>query len=652
MLAKEGSMCLGGLAPRNPNGRSQSDIRSFFPSISTEGQREDIVRRMMDFIQPTAQEELVMTDTAEFGDNALLKYPQSLRVIQSNVNNLPPEPYKEKSRSLIEEIKSLNPDVVCLQETGLNYTNLDETETWRARTYRKLEGARTSVGHNYHFTIPGKRKRGGTAIITMNEATPRVSHPQGERDYNQGNDPEGLGRWVCVTLDRKGPSRLRIVSLYNPCYNSGFFSTWQQQVRRLDKQGRDTDPRNALLADFKLTLYEWLDNGDEIIVCMDANEDVRSGPLSSMLREMGLRDAILDKHGAEDAPATHYRNDQQTPIDAIFTTLEGDLRGGYLAVDAGLPGDHRTLWLDIPFISAFNHNAPNLTPRLPNGINTQDPRIRRKYNRRVVEEYKKEDIINKAALLREMVQEQAASDDIELLHSEIDQKVLMIRTRVAQELRRKKAGKIPWSPQFQLARAKVKLWTVLENKHKRQQRLHRRYLHRLMKNANNNDALGLPLLEIVRRKTEAIREYKAATKKATQNRKDHLDDLAEAIAKEKNERKSQVLLNLKHRESQKRRSARMKTLKSKQKGSKVASMRYEIEGIVQDLFTKEEMEKWSMVNRSCTIPSLSGLRIHNRAPHLATGMERRNARGSGDPEWHQRTPRGYQLAREGNLVTG
>ena len=137
--------------------------------------------------------------------------------------------------------------------------------------------------------------------MTANEAAPRVSATKSE----DATDPTGLGRWVSVALDRKGSSKLRCVSVYVLCFNKGFFSTYQQQVRWLNEQGRTENPRKALEIDFKLTLYNWIDEGDDIVVMMDANQDVRNSSFTRMLNQLGLYDAILSLHGHQTPPARY-----------------------------------------------------------------------------------------------------------------------------------------------------------------------------------------------------------------------------------------------------------------------------------------------------------------------------------------------------------
>ena len=69
----------------------------------------------------------------------------------------------------------------------------------------------------------------------------------------------------------------RIVCAYNPCYNKkqGTGTSYQQQKRFLiTKRRDDTCPRKKLQEELVAQLKKWREEGDRLVVCMDANEDI------------------------------------------------------------------------------------------------------------------------------------------------------------------------------------------------------------------------------------------------------------------------------------------------------------------------------------------------------------------------------------------
>ena len=81
-----------------------------------------------------------------------------------------------------------------------------------------------------------------------------------------------------------------------------------------------------------------LQNGDNVILGIDMNEDVRTGKLAKRLKELGLIDLILSTHPTLSPPATFNRNTTRTPVDAIWgnTSLE-IISAGYGPFDGGYP---------------------------------------------------------------------------------------------------------------------------------------------------------------------------------------------------------------------------------------------------------------------------------------------------------------------------
>ena len=66
-----------------------------------------------------------------------------------------------------------------------------------------------------------------------------------------------------------------------------------------------------------------------------------------------MQEAILNKHGKQEAPPIYHRGSY--PIDAIFVTkaLKID-KCGYLGFGR-LPTDHRGLWIQVTYKSAFGN---------------------------------------------------------------------------------------------------------------------------------------------------------------------------------------------------------------------------------------------------------------------------------------------------------
>ena len=132
----------------------------------------------------------------------------------------------------------------------------------------------------------------------MDEARPR-NHGK------MGNDPTNLGHWTWAKTQGRHNHFLRVVAAYQPVVNNKETgSAYQQQQRYFRSVKEMRCPRQMFVQDLKHQLQEWLEEGDHIILGLDANDDVRDSPVQKMLVELGLKEAILDMH-PQDPPETN-----------------------------------------------------------------------------------------------------------------------------------------------------------------------------------------------------------------------------------------------------------------------------------------------------------------------------------------------------------
>ena len=141
------------------------------------------------------------------------------------------------------------------------------------------------VAHNVHENI-GRTQQGGTSLLLFGHLTEQLDHDE------SGKDDTGLGRWSVMTLKGVGV-RTRIVCGYNPCGSSKLNSgtTYQQHRRFWVTQRKDlTCPRKRFHDDLVAQLTKWREEGDQLVVCLDANEDIYKKSLGkSLTKSNGLR---------------------------------------------------------------------------------------------------------------------------------------------------------------------------------------------------------------------------------------------------------------------------------------------------------------------------------------------------------------------------
>ncbi len=132
------------------------------------------------------------------------------------------------------------------------------------------------VAHDVHENV-GMNQQGGTSLLLFGHLTEQLDHNE------SGKDETGLGHWVVMTLQGDGV-RTRVVRGYNPCGNSKLNSstTYQQHRRYLVTQRKDlTCPRKWFHDDLMAQLARWGQEGDQRVVCLDANENIYKNPSES-----------------------------------------------------------------------------------------------------------------------------------------------------------------------------------------------------------------------------------------------------------------------------------------------------------------------------------------------------------------------------------
>jgi hypothetical protein len=126
-------------------------------------------------------------------------------------------------------------------------------------------------------------QRGGAAFTVQNNIK---SH-----QTSHGTNKSGLGGWIWTRLCGKGTSYTRLVSAYRPCNNKGIGTVWTQQhcrYLRTVKQIAPPDPIRQFDTDLIIEIQKWKMMGDNIIIGIDMNEDIRTCILSKVFKENNL----------------------------------------------------------------------------------------------------------------------------------------------------------------------------------------------------------------------------------------------------------------------------------------------------------------------------------------------------------------------------
>ena len=218
--------------------------------------------------------------------------------------NIGPQPKASFSSKAIFNSKSFSKchsSVSLFAEHCLNERALDHPSLFSTRMSTANPSTFTYITNNTTESSPWNQTGGTGFSIHHSILSHKILH---------GADPTGLGRWSFIRLKGKHNSTITFISAYRPCRSpNSLGSVWNQQIRYFHLQGiSNPDPCSIFDSDLMTALVSWLDAGDNVVLGIDNNDDVRSSTLATRLSSLGLYDAILTQHSPASPPATHNRN--------------------------------------------------------------------------------------------------------------------------------------------------------------------------------------------------------------------------------------------------------------------------------------------------------------------------------------------------------
>ena len=246
----------------------------------------------------------------QFGDNPARPNPVWTRVSFQNVQGVPDRTTDDKQRQisawLIRECVSIS----LMAETNRYWPSVPRDHQWRERLRKDFP-----TGHFSSTSFNTKQTRVSTSTHQMGGCVTSLLGSVAHGARTSGVDSSGLGRYAWCRIEGKSRTSsgvvtseeqdtrsrtqdLIVVSAYRPCGpGQGVETVWAQHKDYLITVGRqDEDPRQAFVDDLIGAIEEWTSWGCEIILGIDANDDVSvdsPSSISFLFRQAGLQEAIL-----------------------------------------------------------------------------------------------------------------------------------------------------------------------------------------------------------------------------------------------------------------------------------------------------------------------------------------------------------------------
>jgi hypothetical protein len=305
-------------------------------------------------------------------------------------------------------------------------------------------------------------------------------------------------------------------------------------------------------------IKKWTFMGDQIIVALDANDDLRDGSIKCMMARQRLREALLTRHKSTPTVPTFHMNSDGKPIDGIFVTRGITLQAGrYYAFHETVQSPHWALWVDISFQHAFGCKLQTSTPAAARRLHLKDPWVVQKCNKILEKELQRLRLPQRLFLLETKVRARFITEAQAREYEAVHVAGLQCKAHAERKCRKMKMGGVDWSPEYQQSRDVIELWALLQRK-KLGMKVSSRRLRRWIRKTKAVNPWGRSLKEIEDELISAWTKYRAAKNEASKLRAAHNDQLHVAMAERQGVTPLQLPKNLNKIERLRRKAQRVR----------------------------------------------------------------------------------------------
>ena len=302
--------------------------------------------------------------------------------------------------------------------------------------------------------------------------------------------------------------KTRIVTVYQPNIQKDVRSSssvYQKHKRYWLTKNKDKCPNDLLRRDLKKFLVTCIKQKEKLVILVDCNEDVRKGKLDSILRSIGLRSAIRQRHGEASIPPTQHRG--STPIDDIYLSHDIHIvKTGYLAFGDG-PGDHRALYVDVSKKSLMGNSLQEIHRQQARRLVTSDQNTVLKFNTLFQKQLNRNHVLERMDALDKscgLTINQKQSEEYE----KMDKLYVAAFHYANKRCRKLKTGDVAFAPEtLQLEARKANLWVLCLRK-VRGCRVSSKLIKRIAKSVKIKDPMMVSVEEMEMRRNDAFKAYR------------------------------------------------------------------------------------------------------------------------------------------------
>jgi hypothetical protein len=405
-----------------------------------------------------------------------------------------------------------------------------------------------------------------------------------------------LGRWVVMTL--RGETTTRIICGYNPCGNGRSNSDTvyhQQRQYWITRQRCLTCPRVKFREDLVAQLNRWREQGDKLIVCLDANEDIYKKPIGkalTLIDGLAMQEVVGKFTGRRIVP-TYFGGSR--PMDAVWATLDVKVAGACIMPAGYGIGDHQLFVLDFVTSSLIGLAPKKIVQPQARRLNCKILGAVKSYNTWLEEKILHHCLLERVGKVHDsdLPQEEKKHH---LNWIDVESKNYMKNSK--KWCRKIKLGKIPFSPEAVKWIHRAQVYRSLL-RFARGKGCNRGNVCRSAYWAGIETSFLLLEADILARIKVCQQHYKYYCAHGKQYHRQHLQEWLEAAKEEENEEAVRQMLGIIKRECKCRFWRRVKYVMGKQHGGSVRSVQVEDERGKMEVFsTWEEVHKaiWSNIH--------------------------------------------------------
>jgi hypothetical protein len=221
------------------------------------------------------------------------------------------------------------------------------------------------------------------------------------------------------------------------------------------------NPIEEFYKDLKQQLHKWKQQTYEIILMIDANENIgsKTSGLTEIVVQLNMADMITLHHGTDNEPNTHLRGSKR--IDYILGTQrvqECCSFSGILPFHNGYASDHRPIYASINMDKLMSDSITTLDSQAIRLISKATPRERLQLIHLVDEHYQAHNIYQRLNDLDQISEESWQPENQEEYEACDTQHITGL---VAAEKKVCRPKLYPWSPSFRDAANLKAIWSIM-----------------------------------------------------------------------------------------------------------------------------------------------------------------------------------------------